>query len=261
MPFLSGKLKDTRDLDLITEECVARYSHITKGHHEWISNIKESAFLQALENVRSSPDIFASIHTKFPNSNVYPVIECDEIYWAVSPSDAKGSNRVLVDCHYDAPFSWVPSGGVTFYRVLVAMNENTTITTVFPTENASTKMTTGDYHGLNCNTDWHCAKGVIPPGKYRILLKLHYLVVPKTAENSGWPEFVRWINTLWKFFSRETLRMSADPTNIVEWFVAFVANAARILFNNYIVVIILLLSVVGYYGSTQLFVTNRRRRI
>ena len=183
--------------------------------------------------------------------------ESDEVYWAVSPKQAGGSDRVLVDCHYDAPFSWIPTGGVTYYRVIVAMNENTTVTTVFPTENASTKMTTGDYHGLDYNTDWHCVDGQISAGKHRILLKLHYLIVPDAAKNSGWPQFVRWMNVFWTKCSRETMRMSAEPANPFEWLVATFVNACRIIFNNYLLLLIPAIAFLLY----QLFVTKRRRRI
>ena len=246
MPFLSGKLAPHEDFETITKACQDRYGHITKAHHVWINTIEKSNFRKSLEALRTHTNIIESIRTKFPNCNVYSVHESDEIYWAVSPSEAGGSDRALVDCHYDAPFSILPTGGVTFYRIIVAMNENSTVTTVFPTEQAKTIMNTGDYHGLDYNQDWHCVEGQIPPQAFRVLLKLHYLVVPKHMEVGGfWPTLIRWVNVTWTFVSRETMRMSAEPTNVVEWVIAMIVNICRIAFNQVYLVLFLLLFVWG----------------
>jgi hypothetical protein len=247
MPFLSGKLVEQEDLHRITAECKQRFGHITKSHHVWINDIEDSTFRKSLDSVRSHTNIFDSIRAKFPNTMVYSVPEADEIYWAVSPKQAGGSDRVLVDCHYDAPFSIIPTGGVTYYRVIVATNENNTVTTVFPAEHAQTKMTTGDYHGLDYNRDWHCVEGQIEPEKFRILLKLHYLIVPEGMDKRGsCAQFTQWLNVSWNKFSRETMRMSAEPTNFFEWLVAILVNICRILFNNvYIVVFLILLAWIG----------------
>jgi len=105
-------------------------------------------------------------------------------------------------------------------------------------------MTTGDYHGLDYNKDWHCVEGQIPEGKYRILLKLHYLIVPEGS--SEFAPFVRWINVAWTKISRETMRMSAEPETIFEEFVAFLVNISRLIFNNfYISLCILIFFVLG----------------
>lgn len=117
------------------------------------------------------------------------VEEADEVYWAVSPRDATGSDRSLVDCHFDSPLGWFPTGGVVFYRIIIATNENNDVVTVFPGEDKRVKMSTGDFHGLDYNKDWHCVEGKIPPGKFRVLLKLHYVVTPPGSE--AWEDYVR----------------------------------------------------------------------
>ena len=117
-----------------------------------------------------------------------------------------------------------------FYRVIIACNENNTVTTIFPNEDVKVKMTTSDFHGLDYNKDWHCVEGSIPKGKFRVLLKMHYLVVPKGSE--AFESWVRWINVAWTVGSRETMRMSANPQNPLEWFVAMIVSISRILFNH-----------------------------
>jgi hypothetical protein len=60
---------------------------------------------------------------------------------------------------------------------------------------------------------------------------MHYLIVPKGSE--VWAPFVRWINVLWTVLSRETMRMSANPQNIFESFVAGLVTVARVFFNYF----------------------------
>jgi len=92
-------------------------------------------------------------------------------------------------------------------------------------------MDTGDFHGLDYNKDWHCVEGSIPKDSYRVLLKMHYLIIPKDTP-TFWVHWVRFINVQWTYLSRITMRMSANPQNPWETFVGFLVNVARYLFNN-----------------------------
>jgi hypothetical protein len=229
---LSGNALDKlkKELGTITEGAKERYGHFGTAHHEWINSIEGSNYRAAIETVRTSDIIFNKIRENFPGAAVKSVEEVDEVYWAVSPKDATGSDRALVDCHFDSPFGWFPTGGVVFYRIIIATNENNDVVTVFPGEDKRVKMSTGDFHGLDYNKDWHCVEGKIPPGKFRVLLKLHYLVTPPGSED--WEGYVRWMNVGWTQLSRETMRMSARPENWIEYVVAAVVNICRVLFNN-----------------------------
>jgi hypothetical protein len=250
---ISGAVNNnySADLEKISQTAKDRYSSFKTGHHEWINSIENSEYRAALERIRSSPDIINKVKEKFPSSAVKTVTEADEVYWAVSPKDATGSNRTLVECHYDSPFAWVPTGGAIFYRVLIACNENNTVTTVFPDEDIRVKMTTRDFHGLDYNKDWHCVEGKIPAEKYRVLLKLHYIVVPKGSE--AWEEYVRWMGVNWNMLSRETMRMSSNPQNIWESIIAAYVNTCRVFFNNiYTVLFILVILVIIIYNKHSL---------
>ena len=256
---ISGAVNNTysADLDTISQTAKDRYSSFSTAHHEWINTIENSEYRSALERIRTSPDILNKINERFPASSVRNVTEADEIYWAISPKKALGSDRSLVDCHYDSPFSWFPTGGVIYYRVIIACNENNTVTTVFPDEDIRVKMTTRDFHGLDYNKDWHCVEGQIPAGKYRVLLKLHYIVVPKGSE--AWEEYVRWMNVTWTIFSRETMRMSSNPQNIWETIVAAIVSIARICFNySYTVLFILLVLATIFYYKQPLITAGRK---
>jgi uncharacterized protein (UPF0248 family) len=232
-PFavLSDAIQDEATLDSIDAVCKQRYGHYTKAHHEWIDRVEPGLYRQSLEKARTNPTLFKAMETKFPNHRIVPVTETDEVYWAASPKEAKGSDRALVDCHYDAPFGIIPTGGVMYYRIIIAVNENDTVTTVFPDEEKRVKMNKGDFHGLDYNKDWHCVEGSIRPGHYRVLLKLHYLLIPEHA-SSGWVSFVRWINVQWTVLSRATMRMSADPQTPWETLVGWIVNICRYIFNH-----------------------------
>lgn len=232
-PFvvISGDIQDKATLDRITSVCPSRYGQYKKAHHEWINSIEPGQYKEALDSVRKSENIYNAISARFPNYGIESVPETDEVYWSASPKEAKGSDRSLVDCHYDAPFAAVPNGGVIYYRVIVAVNENETVTTVFPNEDKRVLMNKGDFHGLDYNTDWHCVEGSIPQDKYRILLKLHYLLIPKNTSYL-WIKWVKLINVGWTFLSRITMRMSADPKNAFEYFISMLVNVSRFIFNS-----------------------------
>jgi hypothetical protein len=248
-----------KDLENIKDTAQKRYAKYKTAHHEWIDSVEESSYRDSLDRVRINPTILNKIHERFPNSTVKSVTDADEIYWAVSPVHAVGSDRSLVDCHYDAPFSWFPTGGVIFYRVIIACNENNTVTTIFPNENVRVKMTTSDFHGLDYNKDWHCVEGSIPKGRFRVLLKMHYLIIPKGSE--AFESWVRWINVTWTVLSRETMRMSADPQNPFEWFVAMIVSISRIFFNYSYTFIIILAIVLGFIWHKTLFKLSRKLKL
>jgi len=236
---ISGSIGQDDDLKYITKVASERYAKYTTAHHEWIDKVESSKYRDALEKVRADGAIMEKIQSRFPNTTIKPVTEADEIYWAVSPKGAVGSDRSLVDCHYDSPFSWFPTGGVIFYRVIIACNENDTVTTTFPDEDVRVKMNTKDFHGLDYNKDIHCVEGVIPKDKVRVLLKMHYLIVSPGSES--WESYVRFINVAWTVISRETMRMSANPVFWYEHIVALIVNVSRTIFNNFYTSIFILI--------------------
>lgn len=254
---ISGSIESHTDLKYITEVASKRYIEYTTAHHEWINNIEPSKYRLSLDAVRTDRSIIDKISEEFPNSAIVSVSEADEIYWAVSPKGAVGSDRSLVDCHYDSPLGFFPTGGVIFYRIIIACNENTKVTTVFPDEDKRVMMNTKDFHGLDYNKDIHCVEGTIPKDKVRVLLKLHYLIIPKGSE--GYQTWVRSINVWWTILSRETMRMSANPKAWYEYLVAFIVNISRITFNNFYSVALCIL--VLFCIRHRLFLLKRIRKI
>ena len=258
---LSDSYNDPETFKYIADTSKERYSEYKKAHHVWINDIEDGKFRDSLESVRKNKKIISAIKQQFQGSSIYPVTEGDEIYWSASPKEATGSDRSLVDCHYDSPFSIMPTGGVVYYRIIIAMNENNSVTTIFPSENKRVKMSTGDFHGLDYNKDWHCVEGSILPNNYRVLLKLHYLVVPQ-GTHQMWVDWVRFINVSWTKISRAAMRMSADPHTPIESLVAMFVNFSRFVFNNINTILIYLVGVflVIFAISKRAFLTKKYRQ-
>jgi hypothetical protein len=221
------------------------------SNHEWCENVKNIKVYDSINSIRHSNYIHDAIQNNFKNYKIKNVKEVDEIYYAVSPKYAKSSDKLLVDCHYDAPlplkfFKDRP----IFYRIIVACNENTSVITSFPNANIKVKMNTGDFHGLDYNTDYHCVEGEIPINKYRVLLKLHYILIPNNyPENSLYESFIKNINIYWTIISREVMRMSSKPKNIFETIIGYFTILCMKTANNisYVVLIILIILIILYF--------------
>jgi hypothetical protein len=257
---ISGEVPPSikQKLDDITEISKDRYKDIKKGYHEWVDTLDNKRLQSLIDEVRSDSSILDGIHAKFPNSSITPITDVDEIYWSVSPADAKASDRLLVDCHYDTPFALLPTGGVVFYRVLIGCNENNDIITHFPAENIDVKMSTGDYHGLDYNQDYHCVTGTIPSGKIRVLLKLHYAVVPKGSED--WKETTISWNRWWAVFSRNTMNSTSNPKNMYDQVLSYIFGYLRFIYLNirYIIVFILIVLIAYYYRNNFKYLRRKR---
>jgi len=258
--IITGKYNNYNNLHKISDYInnINQANGNTKAHHIWTESINTSEtndIYKSVEEVRLSEEIMGELNKMYPNSRIKNVRNVDEIYWAVSPKDALGSDRSLVDCHYDSPFAVLPTNNIIFYRVIIACNENYTVITSFPNDNIKVTMNTGDFHGLDYNKDWHCVEGQIPPGNYRVLLKLHYLIIPDSYnDGSIFENIVYILNVYWTFFSRQMMRMSAKPQNYIESRVGDSVNISRNIFNNYkpemyymFIMIILALSLVIKY--------------
>jgi len=240
--IITGYYKNTKNLQVISNYIYNNTRNKDIAHHMWINKIDSKEIYSILDKIRMSNDILNAIQTKFPNYRIKNVKEADEIYYGVSPKEAGYSDRSLVDCHYDAPFSKLNLGGVKFYRVIIACNENKTVNTQFPNDNISVIMNTGEFHGLDYNEDLHCVYGSIPKNKYRVLLKLHYLIIPEhLPDNSFYEKYVEYINIKWTELSREFMRMSAKPENFTERIFGNIVNICRIVYNNIYIFIITLI--------------------
>lgn len=179
--------------------------------HYWINDVDDEELRYHIDILRNAPEIKNTIKEHYSDCSVESSSNSDEIYLSVSPSNRTGSDITLSDCHYDAPFKYIYQGGCKFLRLILALNENNSVYT--QVEEKTSLLTTGNYNIIDYNKDYHCVNGEIPPGKNRIMLKLHYICVPYNT-NKNWVIFCRNINDWWTHVSRETMRESIKPTTL-----------------------------------------------
>ena len=212
----------------------ARSSGSHTADHIWALDIRDAGVAQSLASVARG--IAESLGERFRASKIIGVPEVDEVYSAVSPRSAGGSDRSLVDCHYDAPLGWLP-GSAVFYRVIVGCTDNIHVQTSFPQKSIDVVLSTGDFVGMDYSRDLHCVRGSIPEGQARVLLKLHYIIAPAGTEEMLTTHLIRRTNIVWTRMSRYLMRASADPTGPVEHMVALLVNMSRVLMNNAVVAV------------------------
>ena len=247
---LTGYYNDKFDLDYISKYMINLSQSKKTAFHVWC-NDSDKTTIDIINKVRNNKILYDALKNKFPNMKIKNISEVDEIYYAISPSLASGSNRLLVDCHYDAPFRFMPNNKILFYRIIVACNENKDVETSFPNDNIKVIMNTGDFHGLSYNDDMHCVVGAIPKSKHRILLKLHYMLIPNEYDdNTFYEKFIKYINIKWTIFSRNIMNSSTDSNTIS----SKIVNTSRYLYNNiYLVIFIVFILVFIKYYRLRLF--------
>lgn len=235
---------------------------VTSSVHYWIDSITDRDLRFALDALRNANGIKEQIQTAYAGYSVLNVPSSDEVYISVDPSKRKNSDVALSDCHYDAPFKYVPQCGNKFIRIILALNENnTTFTTV---EDKTSTLSTLDFNGIDYNNDFHCVQGYIPKDKVRILLKLHFLCVHPGS--SVWcANFTEGINDKWTHISRELMRRSAQPQTFTDHALSYVIQTARYTYNNSNIILVaavcVILGFVVYDHLTKKPIINKNHKL
>jgi hypothetical protein len=213
--------------------------------HYWINSVNDIEIRESLENLRNADEIRDAIQKAYPDYKIESVHNSDEVYISVDPSLRKNSDIALSDCHYDAPFKYVPQCGNVFIRVILGLTENSTTYTKIGDKVSI--LSTLDFNGMDYNTDYHCVEGYIPKGDIRILLKLHFLCINKDSSESC-VDFTRGINDGWTHISRELMRRSAEPTSVMDRCLGYMIVFVRTLYiySNVLIIIALLILLYMY---------------
>jgi hypothetical protein len=197
----------------------------TASKHMWVVDMGD-AIRDDVWRMKTCRCVVDPIRKIFGDRDIRPVEIVDELYWSASPLEASGSDKSLVKCHRDGPFDFFPSETAVWYRIIIAINDNDDVITHFPKAGMSVKMSKGDFHGLHYDRDTHCVEGSIPKGKYRIIMKIHYLITPRSQTVAG--DAMTSIYALgeraWANASRNVMNASVDPKNSFERGIAFFVN-------------------------------------
>lgn len=213
--------------------------------HFWIDKIHDKSLKLKLDKLRSANEILLQIQKAYPSHKIVPVQSSDEIYISVDPSKRKNSDIALSDCHYDAPFKYVPQCGNVFVRVILSLTENTTTYTTIGDK--TSLLDRLDFNGMDYNNDYHCVKGYIPDGSVRILLKLHFLCIDKNS-SSACATFTQNLNNKWTHISRDAMRFSSQPKNVFQLILgATIVLLSKIYNNSRAIILICLLLVASMY--------------
>jgi len=242
--LIQGKIPESYEMTILRNHYK---SNGKTTDHEWVDEIKQPVIKNAIDTLRSSSIIRDTLLENYPDSTVRSVPSIDEVFVSVSPLDAKASDRVLVDCHYDAPYKFI-EGPSKLVRIILALNDNSTVFT--QVGDKTSKLSTGDFNGIEYNRDYHCVRGTIPSGKTRLMLKLHYLVIP-----NGTPEiFNKWlvfINWTWAKVSRFFMNFSRSPSNPLEYLIAYLIRFVTFIYAKIWYFITLL--VVAWYLKKRFY--------
>jgi hypothetical protein len=243
--LIQGKIPESHEMTILRDHYKSNGK--TMADHTWSEDVKEPTIKNAIDTLRNSSIIRDTLLENYPGSTIRSVPSIDEVFVSVSPLDAKASDRVLVDCHYDAPYKFI-EGPSKLVRIILALNDNSTVFT--QVGDKTSKLSTGDFNGIEYNRDYHCVRGTIPSGKTRLMLKLHYLVIPDGTPEifSQWSIFINW---MWTKVTRFLMRNSANPTNPLQYLLAYIIQFARFFYNQIWYFIILLF--VAWYLKKRIY--------
>ena len=218
-----GKLPPTygRLTDVLRDHYASKRDNNDTSYHEWMDEIEDPKIRDALDNLRRAPEILEGLNKAYEGRKLVPVPAADEVYVAVDPSKMKGSDVALTNCHYDGPYKFFPDCGNKFIRVLLSVTENNSVYTTILDQ--TSMLTTLEWNAMDYNEDYHCVKGQIPPGKTRILLKIHFMV--QDPKSPDWClHATKFMNERWAFTSRVVMRNTANPKTGIAKFFAIIIN-------------------------------------
>lgn len=147
--------------------------------------------------------------------------EMNEIYVSSSRQRTNTSDHVFYSEHIDGPFYFFPFCSVK--RVILAVNKNEHITTVFPKQDLRTMLTDGDFVSFDFNRDIHYIVSTnVVPEEPRITLKLHYLVYPRGMR--GFANLLRRMNAAYDRRARKLFLYTLAPETLPQRLAAKAVN-------------------------------------
>ena len=227
--FSTGHLEGCRKSIRVVRNYFVKFANNDRSRHFWIDSLRPLSIKRQIDVIRNHPSLLSQLKKTYKGYKIVPVHQSDEVYLSVSPDKRKGSDKALSDCHYDAPFAMVPQGGNKFIRMIIALNYNDSVYTQVGKQKSV--LSTGDFNIIDYNRDYHCVHGSIPHGRYRLLLKLHFVLVPENSSEAA-TQFCIDINNWWIHASRTIMNMSINPQTFGEHSVAYIVETARLLYNN-----------------------------
>ena len=188
----------------------------TRDHttHWWYHQLKNKVKISFDELANASQIV--KMFQRYYSPSIYDVeiLEgMNEIYVA-SPTYKINSDKVFFMEHVDGPYVWWPFCQV--YRVLIAINENKQIMTQFPIARQIWRINKGDVLGFDFNRELHLIKNhpTDVNTDFRIVLKAHYVVYPKTIRMIG--QLLGALTTRYDILARNLFLYTLVPESIMQ---------------------------------------------
>jgi hypothetical protein len=178
-------------LHSIREWVIHQYPSVSTSTHWWFKDlppdIKDSFY-----NIAKDKKIIEMFNEYFGKGMYIDLLhDMNEVY--VSPPSnhnkdfvKNASDNIFYTRHIDGPFFSIPFASC--YRVIVGLDENKDIMTVFHLTPESHIIKTGDVVGFDFHRECHYISPIIRNGeesanvaKHRVVLKIHYCVYPYWA--------------------------------------------------------------------------------
>ncbi|GMH66720.1 hypothetical protein TL16_g11000 [Triparma laevis f. inornata] len=202
-----------------------------KTSHWWVSDLDPNAneAFHRLEVCQGVKDTFAQ---KFDPEkyNVDVVGGMNELYIS-GPNRAGTSDQVFFSEHIDGPYILFPFASI--YRCIVGLDMNTEISTIFPNLYDRKTAQVGDILAFDFNREPHliAANRDKPNKDFRVVLKLHYCVYPKSLSFFG--HLLHWLTTRYNELFRALFLFTLTPSTGFSKFVGeYAVNGGTVLYNG-----------------------------
>jgi len=167
------KTAELNSLEKIRNYCSKTDVSREKTYHEYENNLP-TAIQFAIEDIKDGTP--KKLLESCFNEKVENIDEMNELY--ISCIGADGSDKVFETMHIDGPFAFLPFCRV--FRTIVTVQGNSSIFTEFPTMKGSYNLLTNEILAFDYDRNIHYIwkNDEICDNNVRIILKLHYIVVP-----------------------------------------------------------------------------------
>jgi hypothetical protein len=172
---ICGTIHGNMAIDILNIYAENVKSPENKTYHEYIE--QSPAEIKSAFDIIKMSDILKKMSHFYPGCIIESIDGMNEIY--VTAIGSVGSDRVFETEHLDGPFFFLPF--CTVLRCVLALRGNKSIITKFPQANIPIVLHTNEFVAFDYNRDAHFIwkDPNIDDNNKRILLKLHYLVVPR----------------------------------------------------------------------------------
>lgn len=206
---------------------------IKKSLHVYENDLPNN-LKKAFSKIKNSKKIISKIKEKYPDHNIINANKMNELY--VSIVSSEGSDNVFQTRHVDGPYYLFK--GCTVLRSLFVIEGNKNVFTIFPDYEEEVSLIKGDFIAFDFNRDIHFIekKDLFKDNNIRIVLKIHYAVIPKYA-----PNFISKIckdsNESWLLLARQGFNKSKTPKTIIEKYLSRLINLSTYIYTLFLEVI------------------------